>query len=63
MTLLDEREACLQLNFTFHGRKGKNDSVQVQAQAFKNNTHTSHQQLCCDLKARRQKLITILTQV
>jgi len=52
MTLLDEREACLLLNVTLHGRKGKNDSVHVQAQAFKNNSNSSHQQLCCDLKAR-----------
>jgi len=35
ITLLDEREACLLLNVTLHGRKGKNDSVHVQAQAFK----------------------------
>jgi hypothetical protein len=31
MTLLDEQEACLLLNATFHGQKGKHDFVQVQA--------------------------------
>jgi len=54
MTLLDERETCLELNVTFYGRKGKKVSVQVQAQAFKNNSNSSHQQLCCDWNARWQ---------
>jgi len=63
MTLLDEQEACLLLNATFHGQKGKHDFVQVQAWAFKNNNNYSHQQLCYDLKARWQRLITIFTQV
>jgi hypothetical protein len=49
MTLLDEQEACTRLKVTFHGRKGKNESVQ--AQAFKNNSNSSHPQLCFDLKA------------
>ena len=39
MTLLDERKACLLLNVTFHGQKGKKDSMHVQAQAFKNNSN------------------------